>query len=364
MAPPPAPINVGIVGTGWCGGIRAITAANSALVGTLHIAETNPGRRSEVALATDADTATGNWEDLLVDPDIQALMISATPESIHYPMAKAALDAGKHVLLEKPIALTLEEADELISISESKGLKFTIGYSQRFNSKQALAKRSINDGTLGDPVSVLISRHIGRSLGAKIGTRGRFSPAVMEATHDIDFAFWCLQPRRPVRVYSQMAWGARREQGVPDVQYLIITMDDGVVVNIGAGWAVPPGYPNAASTWIEFHGTDGVLFLDASHRDIVVNTMEKGVQFPLSTMPGEFVNHIYAGPMERETQHFLEAVAYDRPVMVDPKLARVTMEVYLAADLSAQENRVVELPLDRSQLSEKGAMSELSSAPA
>ncbi|MPZ72605.1 MAG: gfo/Idh/MocA family oxidoreductase [Nitriliruptorales bacterium] len=360
----PDPINVGIIGTGWCGGIRAVTAAASPLVGVLHIAETNEERRSEMAIATDAETVTGNWEDLIVDPDIQALMISTTPESVHYPMAKAALDAGKHVLLEKPMALSLEEADELIDIADSKGLKFTIGYSQRFNSKQALAKRSVNDGTLGDPVSVLISRHIGRSLGAKIGTRGKFSPAVMEATHDIDFAFWCLEPRHPVRVYSQMAWGARSDQGVPDTQFLIITMNDGVVVNIGAGWSVPLHYPNAANTWIEFIGTDGALMLDASHRDIVVNTVDKGIQFPLSTMPGEFVDHVYAGPMERETQHFLEAVAYDRPVMVDPKAARVTMEVYLAADISAQEHRVVELPLDRTELSPAGAASELSGSRA
>ncbi|MDQ3344135.1 MAG: Gfo/Idh/MocA family oxidoreductase [Actinomycetota bacterium] len=360
----PDPINVGIIGTGWCGGIRAVTAAASPLVGVLHIAETNDERRAEMAIATDAETVTDDWENLVVDPDIQALMISATPESVHYPMAKAALDAGKHVLLEKPMALSLEEADELIDIADNKGLKFTIGYSQRFNSKQALAKRSLHDGTLGDPVSVLISRHIGRSLGAKIGTRGKFSPAVMEATHDIDFAFWCLEPRRPVRVYSQMAWGARSDQGVPDTQYLIITMDDGVIVNIGAGWSIPQHYPNAANTWIEFIGTDGALLLDASHRDIVVNTVDQGITFPLSTMPGEFVDHVYAGPMERETQHFLEAVAYDRPVMVDPKLARVTMEVYLAADLSAQEHRVVELPLDRSALSPAGAASELSSSPA
>lgn len=352
-------LNVGVIGTGWCGGIRAITAANSPLVGVLHIAEIKAERLAEMARATGAATATSNWEDLIVDPDIQALMISATPESTHYPMTKAALDAGKHVLLEKPIALKLEEADELIEIAESKGLKFTIGYSQRFNAKQALAKRSLADGTLGDPVSVLVSRHIGRSLGAKIGTRGTFSPAVMEATHDIDFAFWCLEPRRPVRVYSQMAWGARREQGVPDTQYLIVTMDDGVVVTIGAGWSVPPHYPNASTTWIEVIGTDAALFMDASHRDIVVNSMDKGLYFPLSTMPGEFVDHAYAGPMERETQHFLEAVAYDRPVMVDPRLARVTMEVYLAADLSALENRVVELPLDRSALSLAGAGSQL-----
>lgn len=353
------PLSIGIVGTGWCGGIRAATAAASPLADALHIAEIDEARRLEVARQTAPVTATASWEDLLVDPDIQALIISTTPESTHYPMARAALTAGKHVLLEKPLALTLEEADELVALARSRGLKFTIGYSQRFNAKQALAKRSLADGTLGDPVSVLISRHIGRSLGAKIGTRGTFSPAVMEATHDIDFAFWCLAPRRPVQVYSQMAWGARREQGVPDIQVLIVTMDDGVVVTVSAGWSMPPGYPNAASTWIEVVGTDGALTLDASHRDIVLHTLDRGIQFPLSTMPGESLGHMYAGPMERETQHFLEAVAYDRPVMVEPELARQTMEAYLAADLSATQNRIVELPLDPATLSAAGSRSQL-----
>ena len=343
------PLTIGVIGTGWCGGIRAIAAANSALVGDLHIAELNPDRLKEIQSATGATTATTDWEALVANPGIQALMISATPETILYPMAKAALASGKHVLLEKPIAITLDEADELIELAESKGLKFTIGYSQRFNSKQALVKRSLNDGTLGNPVSILVSRHITRSLGAKIASRTKLSPAAMEATHDIDFALWCLEPRRPVRVYSQVAWGARQDQGVPDTQTMIITMDDGVTVTIGAGWSLPPGYPNFSATWIEFIGTDGALLIDASHKDIVLNTVEKGVQFPLSTMPGEYVDHVYAGPMERETIHFLEAVYYDRPVMVEPRLARQTMEVYLAADLSVERNQVVELPLGRDE---------------
>ena len=248
-------LNVGVIGTGWCGGIRAEAAAASPLVGALHIAEINPERLEEMKALTSPVTATTDWEQLIADPDIQALLISATPETTHYPMAKAALEAGKHVLLEKPISITLEEADELIELADSKGLKFTIGYSQRFNTKQALAKRSFNDGTLGDPVSILVSRHITRSLGAKIGSRTKLSPAAMEATHDLDFAFWLLEPRKPVRVYSQVAWGARKEiHGVPDTQYIMITMDDGVVVSIGAGWSLPPGYPNFASTWIEVRG--------------------------------------------------------------------------------------------------------------
>jgi len=346
------PIGLGIIGTGWCGGIRAIAAANSALVGSLHLAEVNPERLADVKEKTGAVTATTDWEELVSDPGISALMISATPETLHHPMAKAALEAGKHVLLEKPMALTLEEADELIEIAEAKGLKFTIGYSQRFNTKQALVKRSLNDGTLGDPVSVLVSRHITRSLGAKIGSRTKLSPAAMEATHDIDFALWCLEPRKPAKVYSQVAWGARQaEHGVPDTQIIVITMDDGVTVTISAGWSLPPGYPNFSATWIEFIGTDGALMMDASHKDIVLNTMRDGVRFPLSTMPGEYVDHVYAGPMERETIHFIEAVAHDRPVMVEPRLARQTMEVYIAADLSAETGEMVELPLgvDQSQ---------------
>ena len=100
-------------------------------------------------------------------------------------------------------ALELWEADELIALAKQKNLFFTIGYSQRFNPKFAYVKRSLEDGTIGEPVSALVSRHITRNLGKKIGGRVKLSPAAMEATHDIDFVLWCLAPRKPVRVYAQ-----------------------------------------------------------------------------------------------------------------------------------------------------------------
>jgi scyllo-inositol 2-dehydrogenase (NAD+) len=340
------PIEVGIIGTGWCGGIRAVAAAGSPMVSRLHLAEIRKERLDEVAALTGAERVTTSWEELVEDPSIVALMISATPETTHHPMAKAALSAGKHVLLEKPIAMTLDEADELIELSERGDLKFTVGYSQRFNTKQAYVKKSVEDGVIGDPVTVLVSRHITRSLGAKIGSRTKLSPAAMEATHDIDFALWALEPRTPVRVYSQVAYGVRQaEHGVPDHQIIVVTMDDGVTVTIGAGWSLPPGYPNYSSTWIEFLGTEGALMMDATHKDIVMHTMSDGTRFPLSTMPGEYVDHVYAGPMERETLHFIEAVYRDGPVMVAPRLARQAMEVYVAADLSVEKDQAIDLPL-------------------
>jgi scyllo-inositol 2-dehydrogenase (NAD+) len=341
-------IGVAIVGTGWCGGIRAQACAASPFVKSLHLAEVRPERLAEVARACGAASAVADYRELLGDARIEAVYVCATPETTHYPIARDALEAGKHLFLEKPIALELTEADELIALAAARGLKFTIGYSQRFNPKFAFVRKSIRDGTIGRPVSALVSRHITRNLGKKISGRIKLSPAAMEATHDLDFVLWCLEPARPVRVYSQVNYGAMREASgadVPDTQWITVTMDSGLAFVIGAGWSLPPGYPNFSTTWIEFVGTEGAVMVDDSHRDVVLNTMQKGMVLPMSTMPGEAVDHTYAGPMAAETIHFLEAVALDRPVLVTPAHARMVMEVYMAADRSAETGAPVPLPL-------------------
>jgi len=307
---------------------------------------------AEVRQLTNAATATLDYRDILKNDRIKVVYISTTPESNHYPIARDCLKAGKHVLLEKPIALELFEADELIEIARRGNLKFTIGYSQRFNPKLAYAKKKIADGTLGRPVSVMVSRHLSRSLGKKISSRGRLSPATMESTHDLDFVFWLLEPARPIRVYSQGAYGYMEAvNGSYDIMWSTVTMDNGVLVSIGGGWNLPPSYPNYCATTIEITGTEGSLFLDDTQRDNWLNTMKDGTQYPMSTMPGEWVDHVFAGQMGPETMHFLECVLRDQPPMVSPESARRVMETYLGADLSAESGEPIALPLNNQSLS-------------
>jgi predicted dehydrogenase len=343
----PSSINVAVIGTGWCGGIRAQTCAKNPFVQDLHIAEIKPERLQEVADLTKPASATTDYRALLDNPSIDAVFISTTPEPTHYPIAKESLLAGKHVFLEKPIALELDEADELISLACSKNLLFTIGYSQRFNPKFAYIKRSIDDGSIGQPVTALVSRHITRNLGKKIGGRVKLSPAAMEATHDIDFVLWCLAPRKPVRVYAQEVRKIMGDQyNVPDCVWIVVTMDDGTAFTIGAGWVLPPAYPNFSSCWIEMVGTEGAVMVDDTHRDVYVTTMQKGIQFPISSMPGESVGHVYAGPMAAETIHFLDCVVNGQQPLVTPEHARMVMQVYQAADLSAETGRPIEIAVE------------------
>ena len=259
-------VEAAVIGTGWCGGIRAETLSRSALCDKLHICEIRPDRLAEVKALTRPATATLDYQDIVRNDNISVVYISTTPESNHYPIARDCLRAGKNVLLEKPISLELWEADELIMLAKRNNLKFTIGYSQRFNTKIAYAKKKIVDGTLGKVVSVLVSRHLSRSLGKKIASRVRLSPAAMESTHDLDMVFWLLEPAKPVSVYSQGAYGYMQPvNGSYDIMWSTVKMDNGVLVAIGGGWNLPPSYPNYCATTIEITGTGNDLKMELDY---------------------------------------------------------------------------------------------------
>lgn len=137
-------VEAAVIGVGWVGGTRAETLSRTALVDKLHICDIKPDRLAEVKALCKPATATLNYQDIIDNPNISVVYISTTPETNHYPICRDCLKSGKNVMLEKPIALELWEADELIMLAKRNNLKFTIGYSQRFNTKIAYAKKKIN----------------------------------------------------------------------------------------------------------------------------------------------------------------------------------------------------------------------------
>src|SRR5260370_25565606 len=111
---------------------------------------------------------------------------------------------------------------------------------------------------MGKPVSVMGSGELSHSLGKKNAGRVRLSPAAMESTHDLDFVFWLLEPAKPVRVYSQGAYGYMRPvNGSYDIMWTTVTMDNGVLVAIGRRWNLPPRHPNYRAPLIEITRPSG-----------------------------------------------------------------------------------------------------------
>jgi predicted dehydrogenase len=92
-------LGVAVIGTGWCGGIRAETLAKHPLVKSLHLAEVKPERLDELKRKLNPASASADYKQVLASRDVEAVYISATPESTHYPIARDALAAGKHLFL-------------------------------------------------------------------------------------------------------------------------------------------------------------------------------------------------------------------------------------------------------------------------
>ena len=275
----------------------------SPLVGALHLAEINADRLAEMRARPTRVSATTDWEEMVANPDIHALMVSTTPEAPHYPMAKAALEAGKHVLLEKPIAITLDEADELIALAEAQG-------PQVHHRLLAAVQRQAGAGQ-AQP-----RRRHARRPGQRAGQPPRHPLARRQDRHphqavagrhggDPRHRLRAVVPRAAPPGAGLLAEGLGRPPGHPRRRRHAVHHRHHGRRRRGRrsapGMSLPPGLPELSTTWIEFIGTEGALLMDASHKDIMLNTMDKGVQFPLSTMPGEYVDHVYAGPMERET---------------------------------------------------------------
>lgn len=341
-------IGLGIIGIGWIGGMRAFVASSNHTVGVLGFADINSERAESLAKEYNADFWTKDYKDMLNRDDIDAIIISTTPEETHYPIALEALESGKNVLLEKPMGFTLDEADELIKTANKSKVFLTIGYTKRFNQKYSYTKKCIKDGTLGEISTAFANTNLTRGLGKKIAGRGRFTPVTMEATHDIDYLLWCCHSR-PIKIYAQHAWKLMKvKYNAPDSSWIIMTLENGTVCVIGANWTIPPRWPHFSTQYYEFIGTKGNLILDNTHRDLILRT-EKETVFPLSPIPGEIVgiNDFFEGPLKIETDHFIKCVSKGIEPLVTVDQARMAMEVTIAADLSAEKGQPIDLPLKK-----------------
>ena len=143
-----ASIRVGIVGTGFIGPVHleALRRNNVSVIG---LAESNAELAAEKAAALGIGKAYESYEAMLEDPTIDVIHL-ATPNYLHYPHAKAALEAGKHVVCEKPLAMNSQESADLVRISKEAGLVNVINFNIRFYPMAQQAQSMVQNGEIGD----------------------------------------------------------------------------------------------------------------------------------------------------------------------------------------------------------------------
>jgi predicted dehydrogenase len=298
--------------------------------------------------------------EVIEHPDVDAVIVS-TSEGEHVEPLVRAIELGKRVLVEKPIALTLADADRVIQAIEKTGADVRVGYSRRYKDRYLLAKEQILQGRIGQPIGGAARVFNSRSQALAMLSRNPHATPVVDAlTYYVDLMNWLFEGKRIAEVYARGQMGVLKKAGheVADVSYTILTYDDGTVVNLGVSYALPAKYPALGhAARVEVLGTDGVMILDDDHTDQLMYT-EKGI--PHVYLPGHEVNMVFLqsgtpgdwalgefwGPLASETRAWLDYVCMGRPcVLATPREARATLEATLAIEHSVETRRPVTLPL-------------------
>jgi predicted dehydrogenase len=149
-------LRVGVIGTGFGSTVQIPAFRASSRVEVVAIASGQPGRARKVADAHGVPHAFDAWPDL-VRADLDLVSVT-TPTDLHRPMALAALKAGRHVLCEKPMALSAAEGAEMLAAAERAGVVHVIDHELRFNPNRRKVKRLIAEGFVGRPRHVLITQ--------------------------------------------------------------------------------------------------------------------------------------------------------------------------------------------------------------
>ena len=354
-------LGIAVIGCGRIGTLRATLAVNHAAVKFLAVADKDPARAKKLADKTGAQFHTADNLAAIARPEVNAVVVS-TIEVEHSKPILQALELGKPVLVEKPLALDFAEADRLLAAAKKAGIELRVGYSRRFKDKYLLAKEQLASGRLGKITSGMA--RVFNSRSQALATLSRLpadTSSISGLVYYIDLMNWLLADNPPVEVFARAHGGSIAGAGYAntnDITYAIVTLKDGAVVDLGVCYALPQHYPSLGHAGrVELLGTDGVLIIDDDHTDQMMYSQHKAPHVYLpdhnvemvflgSGTPGDWAMGEFLGPVASETRAWLDYLSMGRPCMLATgDDARRTIEITLAIEESLKAGAPVRLPL-------------------
>ncbi len=354
-------LGLAVIGSGRIGSLRAQLAAGHPAVRFIATADQDAQKAEALAKKIGAATHSADNDAIIAHPEVNAVIVS-TSEGEHLAPILKALELGKPVLVEKPIALSLADADRVIQAIEKSGVGVHVGYSRRYKERYLIAKEQIIQGRIGTMTGGAARVFNSRSQAlAMLGRNRHATPVVDALTYYVDLMNWLHEGHKLVEVYARGQKGVLKAAGYPevdDISYAILTYADGAVINLGVSYALPEKYPALGhAARVEVVGTEGVMILDDDHTDQLMYT-NKGI--PHVYLPDHFVNMVFLqsgtpgdwalgelwGPIANETRAWLDHLATGKKcVLATPREARATLEATLAIELSVESGKPVRLPL-------------------
>lgn len=298
-------VRFGIVGTG------IMAKAHAASIAAYHrssvTAWAGPSAAREDLSAFGPAAVYRDADELVADPDVDAVLV-ATPDSVHTGPALAAIEAGKPVLIEKPLATSSSDARAILAATREHGTKAMTLFNHRWVPAYWQAKERVQDGRLGEPVLAYARKNDTIEVPTEmLSWAADTTPAWFLSSHDIDLVCWYFESE-PVEVYASEVRKVLRARGVdtPDAIQAQVRFADGAVATFEACWTYPNTFPTMTDSFVELIFTGAAIHLDRKREQIEIAGEER-FEYPRNLLVNR-VGGRPSGSTYAAVTHFVDAV--------------------------------------------------------
>lgn len=334
------PLRFGLVGTG----IGRLHAAGIArLPGEAQLAAVcslDLSAAQSIAAEYGGESVTDCFEDLLNDKSIDVIDL-CVPPNVHLPMAIAASEAGKHILVEKPIARNLAEADKILETAKANNIRLMVGHNQRYFGHHSKAKELLDAGAIGDPFMIVASVHV---HGHIEGFRRFLEPAgggtlIDSGVHRFDLIRWIMGDVESV--YAQTGRFMQLQMEGEDCAVVVMRFRNGAIGSFSCSWSAK--VPKSEES-LQIFGPRGAIMTEDHTRSLRLKS---------ENPPSGIDNlHEFTFPIDQaesirlEIRAFIESILREEPPPITGENGRAALELTIASYLSTKTGQAINLPLN------------------
>lgn len=341
------PIGYAIIGAGMWGHIHLQTLSEDPRVRLVAICDLDIEKAKAAAQQFQIPYYYSSYEEMLKNPEVEAVSV-ATPDFAHGGPALATVQAGKHLLCEKPMATTLEESLEICKAAKKSNKKFMVDFHNRWSPPFYLAYESLRSGKLGDlryayfrqsDTIYVPLKYI--SWGAKSSVLWFLGP------HCIDSIRWLYNDEvKEVFCVSRSGYIKSRGVDTPDFFTYFMQFEKGGVANMENSWIVAEQSPTIYDLKLELQCNEGTVFIDPSHcRTMEIYRDQVSAGWDNIAYPDVMVNPTVHGKIiglaTESIRHFVDCLWRDQTPLVTGIDGLRATEIILAVQESARTNKPV-----------------------
>jgi len=329
-------LRVGVIGVGTFGSLHARVYAELDSAELVAVADIQQ-ERTQNLVSQYGVRGYADYNELLEKEDLDIVSV-CTSDELHLAPVLAAAAAGKHILVEKPLAVNVPDCDTMIQAAENAGVKLAVGQILRFDPRYYAAREAISDGQIGDTVHLFARRNNLITSAERLGKHT--TVLFFLGIHDIDFMNWCVGSKVE-RVYAESVSRVLRDIDAADSYLALIKFQDGTIASLEVSWILPQSFSKRLDARFEAMGTEGTVFVDGSGQAVEVYRTDESACPDVMYAPEIYGK--FTGILKDEISHFVQCVQQNKTPAVTGQDGKAAVEVVCAIAESVEKQRLVYL---------------------